>query len=305
MVKYVMMPKFQVTVTHSAVPYILEVPQGRVQRIENGFDSATLWIDNTNCANYSSKLTAGDIIKIEVKDAASDTSYTTKLQGIIATAIPLLDDSHKVKVECLGAGYGLADTQCNIEYGTTSFHPTLDKISEIIADVNWGVLPRFANHIFDSAVDTGFNYTSTIEDIVGSLAYISSPYKPNDKFINDICDYLTAIKVGAAGPHWIVDVNSQFLLTTIGAHSAAVVAQGWPTYYGGSQAAATVEEGIDFLKYNFEKLRPEANYINYYGQWRRPSNATDSQKTLRPYGANWLQTFFQTTTHFTKSTVTA
>ena len=271
MVTYLTSPKFLITITHSTVDYYPDVIQGRVQRIENGFDSATLFIDNTDCRQYGSRLTAGDAITIQVKDA-SDIAYTTLLTGVISIASPIMTDSHVVKVECLGAGYGLGDTVCAQEYGSTSRNPSLDTISEIVTDASNGILPKWVNKILGSATDSGFSYTSTVEAIAGTIPYYMSPYKPCHKAINDVCDILTALKDGAAGPHWIVTPASAFLLTTIGSHSAAVIAAGWDTYYGGSAAAATLEEGVDFTSYTIEKLKPEANCIVYYGTWRRPSN---------------------------------
>lgn len=270
MVTYLYAPKFRTAVTHGGT-YYHDVIEGRIQREENGFDSATLFIDNTDCLQYSTKITAGDAIEVQVKDAA-DAVYISIFNGIVSIANPILGNSHIVKVKCLGAGYGFGDTVCAQEYGSTSRNPTLDTISEILTDANNGILPKWVNKILGSATDSGFSYTNTIEDIAGTIPYYVSPYKPCNKAVDDVCDILTALKAGAAGPHWIVDTNSRFLLSTVGAHSAAVIAAGWDTYYGGSAATATLVQDRDFTNYTFEKLKTEGNYILYYGTWRRPSN---------------------------------
>lgn len=48
----------------------------------------------------------------------------------------------------------------------------------------------------------------------------------------------------------------------------------WHKYYGGADntaGQATINPS-DVLHYNFEKMSPEANFVVYYGNWRRPSN---------------------------------
>jgi len=74
-------------------------------------------------------------------------------------------------------------------------------------------------------------------------------------------------------------------MTTVGNHHAGAVSNGWTTYYGGSQAKATLEQGLDFISFNLQKLMPEANYIIYYGVWRRPSGGDG---WTEGNAANWL-----------------
>jgi len=131
----------------------------------------------------------------------------------------------------------------------------------------------WTNKLLGTATDTGYSYTTYIEDIAGSMKYLYFPYKPCSKAIKDVCDVLQAIQGTNAGPHWIVDTSSRFLLTTIGAHSAAGdnPAQYWPTWWRTDQAGSTLTEGKDFLNFRFQHLAKEANYVGYHGRFKRPS----------------------------------
>ena len=268
-------PQIQTTVTHSAVDRVIDTLSAKIIRIENGFDTATIVFSNSlgiGSFYYSDYVAAGDAIKVEIKDS-SEAAWTTVFNGIIKIPLPSLSmNGNFLTVKCEGTGYGFGATVCAQEYGSTSRNPSLDTISEILTDATNGILPKWVNKILGSATDSGFAYTNTVENIAGTIPFISFPYKPNHKAIDDVCDILTALKAGAAGPHWIVTTGSKFLLTTIANHSAGIIAEGWNTYYGGSIVAATLVEGEDFIEHSFQKLSPEANYIIYYGNWSRPAN---------------------------------
>ena len=300
MTKYMISPQQLVTVTHSGTDYVVDNASGRITRVENGFDSATLTLPNTRSFGnevFLDKATAGDAITIQVK-SYEEVAWTTLLSGIIRTIEPVKGQGDWVKLKCEGAGYGFGQTVLAQEYGSTSSHPSLDTIKEMLTGddgalpVTVGIIPNYVNKILGSADDSGFAYTNTIEDIAGSMGYYISPYKPCYKAINDICDLLTAFKAGAAGPHWLVTTGNKFLLTTIGTHSAPVIAEGWDTYYGGSAANATLVEGVDFESSDLQTLTKEAQYIIYYGNWRRPSNGDgwteDTSSLWGKYATNTL-----------------
>jgi hypothetical protein len=83
-------------------------------------------------------------------------------------------------------------------------------------------------------------------------------------------DLVTALKDGAAGPHWIVTNDDKFRFKTVGANQT-----GWTKYYSGAtntDGKSTLTYGDDYESSNFELLPAEINTVVYYGAWRRPSN---------------------------------
>jgi hypothetical protein len=270
MVNYMKIPQLLTTITHSAVAYTPEVQKAEIHRIENGFDSGTIYIADTQFLNYGSRAAAGDAITLQVKDA-SDAAYTTIFKGIIRVCLPSVDSKSQLLVlKCDGAGYGLAECLCGQEFGVDSRNPTYDTIGEIVGagDAGVGILHAWVNHYLgDTGAASGYAYTSDLEAMAGTIKYISFPYKPANRCIDDLCDLVTAIKAGTAGPHWIVDTDSMLRMKLVNDTQA-----GWTKYYGDSATAATLVQGTDFLATEFQDLDPEANCVLFYGDWRRPSN---------------------------------
>jgi hypothetical protein len=244
-----------------------------VTRNENGFDVATIIVNDELSQNYPTNIDAGKTILLEVKDT-SDVSWTTLFNGLIRFCLPnTSEQGETLTLKCDGTGYGLTETSCNEEYGVESRNTSLDTITEIITDANKGIGPKYVNEILGTGATShyGYNY-SKVENIAGSINFVCSPYQPCDKLINDLCDLVTAIRQDAAyhpdhqGPHWIVDTSGNFRMKLIG-----VTQVGWTLYYGGSQANATLTQGVDFDSFNFEHQDSEANYILYYGTLRKPA----------------------------------
>jgi len=272
MVTWQRAPQAQVTVTHSAVDYIIDALSITNSRRENGFDIGSVIIEDTDAKHYVDHVAADDVITIKQKDA-SDASWITILKGRIRRVEPILSSQgNLLKLACDGAGYGLGDLLCGEEYGTESANSTLDTIREMVKDASNGIVPKWVNNLLGTATATGHSYTTFVEDIAGSMRYLYFTYKPAYKAINDVCDVVQAIKGASAGPHWIVDTSDRFLLTTVGAHSAAGdnPAQHWPTWWRTDQAGSTLEEGKDFLNFRFQDLAKEANYVLYHGKVIKP-----------------------------------
>jgi hypothetical protein len=286
-------PQIRVTVTTGGVATVypmLDFTTGRIVRNENNFDTATLQCDDYLSKNYPGKITSGSLIQVEGKDA-SDSSWTSILTGIILQGnlnLEPVPTGEFLTLICSGSGYGFKMCLINAEYGAQSGNATLDTLQEIIIDASHGIVPKYVNKILGGAVDSGYSYTAdstTVEDIAGTMQYLGFPYKPVHNALQDLCELLQAIKGASAGPHWIVTTDKKLLVTTVGAHHAGAISNGWTTYYGGSQAKATLEQGLDFTGFNFQKLIPEANHIVYYGLWRRPSSGDGWTEAN---AANWL-----------------
>lgn len=262
-------PTFKVVVTHSGTDYTHEnetFTTIAVTRVENGVDVATLVGDDYQGKNWPDKMDAGDTIKIYEKDR-NDASWISLFNGVIDTVEPILSmKGDMLNLECSGTAYGFKQTACGEEYGAQSSHSSLDTIAEILTNASYGVVPKWVNKILGGATDSGYNYDySNVAIIGGSINYAYFPFKPNNKCVDDLCDLVTAIKAGSAGPHWIVDTDNKFRLKRIG-----FTQTGWTKYYGDSQENATLEQGKHFLNAHFEKLKSEANFILYHGATVKP-----------------------------------
>jgi len=239
----------------------------QIIRHENGFDTATIMLSDYLSELYPDVVTYGTAIQVDIKDS-SDSSYPTNpiFKGVVRYPnIPYSVDGEVLILKCDGAGYGIGDTACAQEYGTQSANPSLDTIKEILTDATHGIIPKYVNKMLGSATDSGFSYTTTgVQTITGTIPYQLYPYKPCNKALDDLCDIVTALKDGGAGPHWIVTTDDDLKVKLIGSNIA-----GWSSNYDGG---TSLYQGTNILDYKFEKIGPEANYVLYYGAWRRPSN---------------------------------
>ena len=243
----------------------------RVTRRENGFDIATIVIDNESMI-YPYIVTAETAVQLEVTNEGASYPTNPMFKGVCRFPIANIDkDKNAVALSCLGAGYGHGEMLVAQEYGAQSANPALDTISEILTDATHGIIPRYVNRILEAgaAGDSGFNYDVTDVDAINDvIRYIEFPYKPADKSINDLIDLISALKAGSAGAHWIVTTDDHFRLKLLTSSQAGE----WDKYYGASQANATLVYGEDYEDYNLEVQKAEGNYIIYYGLWRRPGN---------------------------------
>ena len=270
MVYRINIPKVQVTLDSVVTDGFLGA---EITLEENAYWTATLNYSN-NPAVYPDAIDVDETVKIEVKDAdpaGHYTSYQTLFDGtLLYPDYSFGNENIVVALQCVGKGYGLNMMNCAEEYGTQSRNPTLDTLTEIITDSSYGVIPKWVNKYKASAYDSGYSIDTTkVETISDVIPFISSPWKPADKFLMDLCDLDTAIAQTSslAGPHWIVDHNGYLRLKRIGATQV-----GWTKYYGDSQANATLTAGVDFTDGDFQPAGKGANVVLYYGLWARPSN---------------------------------
>lgn len=273
MVSHKSLPQIRVTVTTGGTPYVMDdMLSGKIIRNENGFDTGTFTISDYKSKLYPAQVAGGSLIQCEMKDRSEPTWLPahTVFNGVARFCyVKMTEQGWTLDLKCDGAGYGFGETVVGEEYGTESRNPTLDTILEILTDANHGIIPAWTNSILGNLANaSGYAYTYVnVEDIAGSMKYVYLPFKPCSKAIGDVCDLLQAIKGAAAGPHWIVGTDGKFRLKTVGSDQA-----GWDDYYGGTVAASTLEEGVDFLSYDFQDLTREANYVLYHGAFRMPGN---------------------------------
>ena len=245
----------------------------KVKRVECGFDTATVELPDYLSNLYPGTVTTGTAIQIDVKDASESYPTNPLFKGVVRFPyLPFSSSGETLLLKCDGSGYGFADTVCGQEYGASSrYKTTVDTLSEILTDASHGVITKWVNKMMESATNSGFSYTTSITGLTDTISYIYFPYKPCNKAIDDLCDLLTAIRTyaGNKGPHWIVTTDDVFRIKEINTDHAS-----WHKYYNSTTAETDCKlyQGEDFIDYNFEKIGPEANYIVYYGAWRRPSN---------------------------------
>jgi len=195
MVSFMSNPQVKVEVAGTEIDGVSNV---KLTRLENGFDTAVIRVKDRigvdGSRYYPSTIDAGKAVTINVKDA-SDASWTTEFNGVIRFVhMPFSKAEEFAILICDGAGYGFAETIVGQEYGADSANSTLDTIAEILTDSSHGIIPKYVNKILGSDTSSGYNYSSVVDAITGTIPYIYFPYKPCNKAIADLCDLVQAIK---------------------------------------------------------------------------------------------------------------
>jgi hypothetical protein len=288
MVSYYAIPNLKVTV--DGTDYINDQTLSvSLTGIENGFDVATVAFSDAKTVNRSN-ITSDAAIEVYTKDASSGSWGNPVLNGVIRYVTEKVDmQGEQLIAKIDGSGFGFAETLCAQEYGSQSSLPTMDTLKEIVTDLvsNW------VNTMFNGVPNSGYNYNiASVDDITGTIRYLYFPYKPASRSLTDICNLSQAIKGLNAGPHWIITPDSKLLVTTVGSHSTAAANAGWTTYYGGSQANATLTQGIDFLPpFSFENQNTQANYILYHSNWLWPGSGDLCENTPIANWHSWATNF--------------
>lgn len=242
---------------------------------ENAVHTATLVLDNDSFV-FPSVLDTEQTLNLAVTDAGG--SYGTYNDGYgLFTGVnrfPISDVNPKNREVALALDHssiGLKEMAVANEYGAQSVNPTLDTISEILTDASNGIVTKYVNKILGSATASGYSVNVDCEAVADIINYVEFPYKPADKCLNDLCDLVTALNAGSAGVHWTVGFDGYLKIKSIDQDLNGANTD-WTKYYGGSQAEATLTYREDYDSVNTEKISAEANYIIYYGNWRKPSN---------------------------------
>jgi hypothetical protein len=299
MVTYLTTPNIKVSV--DANDFINDkVINASITGIENGFDLATVVFSDYQAANRAN-LPQNGHIAIYTKDASTAlwTGGVHEFSGVIRYPKESFGpDGEVVNCKCDGAGFGFAETLCAQEYGNQSRNYAMDTLQEIITDSTYGLVPCWVHKILNSATDTGYTYGITnVDNISGTIRYLYFPYKKASKCLCDLIDLIQAIKGANAGAHFIITPDSELLVTTVGSHSAAATAAGWPTYYGGSQAASTLAQGTDFLAGSFENQSTQANYVLYHSAWNWPSSQDLTEnEDIDEWGGTYCTVAYASTT---------
>jgi hypothetical protein len=269
MVTYLAIPKVRVTFGSTVTDGLIG---GKVELVENNYWTAQLNFRNSP-AIYPSIVDVNTEVLVEVQDGAVGGAWTTLFVGtVLFPDFSFSSGTTQVGLQCVGLGYALNAMNVAEEYGTQSRNPNRETISEILTNNSEGIIPQWVELYRKTANDSGYLIdTSNVNsvDLTEIFSFISFPWKPANKCLDDICDLHTAIAATSskAGAHWIVDHDAKLRVKRIGISQV-----GWTKYYGDSQANATLVNGEDFFDGDFQPVGKEANVILYNGTWRKPSN---------------------------------
>jgi hypothetical protein len=232
----------------------------QVKGRENGISSATLVCSNLLGAMWNDTLSLFDSVQVAVEDAGS---YVEIFDGYLHDYTATLSDTGALAtIKCHGLGSALKVTHCKDMFGYTSNQDSLNTIEEILEDL----VDNSVNKSYSSANVTGYaigkDYIQAI-DAGLSIPFVNAPYQTCEELVNIICRLDTAYRDGStAGPHYFTDVAGNLRIKTIGTQQAHGGFGGgdWGIYYGGSNVAVALTEGVDFFDYVMTK--PASNYAN-------------------------------------------
>ncbi len=267
--QYLAIPKVKVTVDDEEITN--DFIRATITLKENAYWQATVTFSNLP-ALYPTTVNANSDITIQVQDAAVGGSWQTLFVGtVLFPDYSFSNAGAFIVFQCVGYGYGLNMMNCGEEYGVQSIHNTLDTAQEILTNGTYGIIPKYANQYMGTHYVTpwnsGYNINTTyVDNVSGVFQYISFPWKPIDKCLDDLCDLNTAIVSPSAGLIWIVDNTSHLRVKQLGTSQT-----GWTKYFGNSQANATLATGEDFKDGDFQPISKQANIVLYSGIWRRPN----------------------------------
>jgi hypothetical protein len=206
-------PKARVTFGATVTDGLIEAS---VTKEENMYDTAQLKFSNQP-ALYPTPIDKGETVLIEVQDGAVGGAWTTLFSGTVLFCDFSFGSSTEILVQCVGLGYALNMMNVAEEYGTQSRNPTVYSTKTILNDANKGILTKWVNKYAGGTNDSGYSLTDTyIEGISGAIEYLSFPWKPANKCLDDICDLNTALTANTSIGHTGVGAGSTTAITVAG-----------------------------------------------------------------------------------------
>lgn len=282
-----MIAKQQITITHDGADYSFahDTLSAEVILRENAVATARLIANDYESKTFLDKVDIGDNVKVEFQRVGS--SFRQVFGGRVNDLNPSLQARELCGIIAYGYGIALANMLVRQEYGSQSANSTLNKIKEVLTDATYGIIPKYVEKVLASAISSGYTInTSKLADLTSDFRWLYFPGKPAIRCIEDAIDLIRAANTPNAGAHWIVkaDGTTAYLcLATVGNHENPP-ADVWPTYWNTTQAASTIVVKEDMVTSSFNKVRSEANYILYYGAFRRP---VDGDVWTENNASNW------------------
>ena len=274
-------PLQKVEIIHSATTYDASMDSVAVDvwNQENAIDTAQVLIADKDRLWYDNQADVGDQIKIylEYKEVSATLGASQlRFDGWIYDITPYrTQEGWFTLVKARQIGRSVLAMLCGQEYGSESANSGLDTLQEIITDATDGIVPLWVNKILGGAANSGYSLgtssggTDYVAPIAGAIRYLYFPYKQVSECLNDVMDYVQAIKGAAAGPHWIVTPTDYLCVATVGAHEADPATL-WPTWWNTNQVGSTIVVDQDMIVDSFTKYPQDANYVLYEGAFRRP-----------------------------------
>jgi len=240
---------------------------------ENDAGYIVLTVNDYKSVNYIDLLDNFNQLDISIKRDSG--SYTKVFGGHISNLRPRLDISGEMLV-CSAWDFGNALNlmHCDTSYGAESANPSLTSIQDIAQDLIKNYVCKTFNGS-GSYWSVGWGY---IEDVLNSFSITSleSPYFTCKEILNRLCALGSAYAAqnSTVGPHWHLDPAGNVMMKLINADATGTPLYPWTRYWGGSQAASTIEVAKDQLLYDFQDLIEEyANHELLSSTFRKP--ATD------------------------------
>lgn len=269
-----MNPTFTVTHTIDSVDLSDDVKRVELFLRENAVSNAILTLNDTYSKTYENAVSQYDTLRIDLKGVGS--TEAERFGGYATHLIPSRDLKETVcGINCVGFGVALNRMRVAQEYGTQSNNPTLDTILEIITDASYGVVPKYVNKIFATAVSSQYDIQTAngadvyIYDETTSLRYVKCPYTPAMKVVNQLCDLISADNYTDEGTHWqvIPSAGVPYLCIDVVNNHHAPITDLWPN----DSPSPTLIEGINIHSQNLTKYPATANYIVYFGKFQKPT----------------------------------
>ena len=240
------------------------------KRVENNISYLAFSVDDYRSKQYVDVFDVFDNVELSLRYASDP--WTKVFSGHITSAKPQLSQAGEVLgVGAWGLGRATVATHCDEAYGVESINNTaVDTPKEIIDDL----ITNHINKEFGGAA-SGYTIGNKVENAHAGLSvtHLNSQYFNNFVNINNVCSLTNAYAQGLGAPevsvHWYVDPAANLYWKKIDAdHSDG----NWDRYYGGTQAAATIEVKKDMIVYDFNKNVEEyANSIVLSSLLRKPS----------------------------------
>lgn len=269
------MPSFKLTIGSTVIENDQAISIRNI-RPENNISSLEFVINDYQSKSYSDLIDLFDTVKLELK--CKNGSYTTTFYGEVYALQPTMSPE-VLTVYCRGLEHCMTLLHCDESYGAESMNP--DAIEESPRHLFQKLINEHVENSMGDAEATGWvlNESDTyIEDVHSDLSITSltSKYQSVFTMFNRLAEIVNAyaLTLGTPKPgiHWFVDPTSaspRIYLKEIGDDHGS---GNWDKYYGGSQTAATIKQGVDILDYSLhQSMKDYANNVILACALRKPA----------------------------------
>ena len=242
------------------------------RRPENNYSTLEFTIPN----RYSTDIVEfEDTVSLALQRKTPE--LATTFTGEVYALQPSLLNPKTVTCYCKGFAHCMEQTHSDSSWGIESLNPTKYTPREIIQDL----ADNYVENSFGDAETTNWtiNTSDTYVDNVHnglSVTNLTSKYLNNLTILNRLAEIVNAyaITLGTPEPgiHWFErpdSTNPRIYVKEIGDdHSNG----DWDKYYGGSQTAATVKEGVNLIDFvPHQTMQNYANNVILAASLRKPA----------------------------------